>query len=100
MAKTARKVKNLKRNYNNLKFTNVNKVYEINPRGLNAVLRIMRENNLGYDCELQYVTFPLVEMYKAGTREIYQINTTGQILIILDYIKQNGLLEEGKRVIL
>ena len=60
----------------------------------------MKDNNLGYNCELQYVTFPLAQRYKAEVRELYQINTTGQILLLMEYIKENGLLEKGKKVIL
>ena len=100
MAKTARRVKELKRNYNNIKYNNVNKVYEINPRGLRAIIRIMKEHNLSYDCELYYLTDNVAKHYKAEVRELYQINTTGQILKIQKYIKDNGLLEQGSKVIL
>lgn len=99
MTKTARRVRNLKRRYTNIQPLNVNNYYEINPKGLEVVLRLMKVHGLGYDCELMYITFPIAEAYKTERRELYGINTTGQILEILDYIKQNGLLEGESKVI-
>lgn len=94
MAKEARKVKNLKRKYDNIGEFNVNNYKEINQYGVQAILMIMRVHNLDYDCELTDITFPLVKMYLADIRELYEINTTGQVLKILKYIKDNDLLEK------
>ena len=96
MAKTARRVKNLKRRYEGIADTNVNKYYEINPKGLYAIKKIMTIHRLGYDCELIDITIPLVDMYKSSTRELYALETTGQVLKILDYIRENKLLD-GER---
>lgn len=99
MPKTARKVRNLKRKYDNIGKHNINNYYEINPTGLDVILRIMRDYKLGYDCELMYITFPLIKICKAERRQLYGIDTTGQILEILSFIKENGLLEKGNKVI-
>lgn len=96
MAKTARRVKNLKRKYDGIADTNVNKYYEINPKGLYAIKKIMLKYNLQYDCELIDITIPLVDMYKSSTRELYALETTGQVLKILNYIRENKLLD-GER---
>lgn len=94
MAKTARRVRNLERRYDNLGEFNVNNYKEINPRGLNAIKRIMNTYKLDYDCKLTDITFPLSTLYKSSTRELYEIDTTGQILKILKFIKDNDLMKK------
>lgn len=76
----------------------VHKYYEINPKGLAVILKIMKENKLEYGCELYDVTLPLVKKLSSEGRERYQVQTTGQVIAILNHIEENDLLELNKKV--
>lgn len=70
------------------------RTYDINPFGLEVILGIMKDNNLGYETKLHEVTFKLVKVCCAEKRELYQIEYTLDILKILNHIKNNRLLDE------
>ena len=89
----ARTPKNLKEKYRGIsELCEGNR--EINQHGLIAILNIMKIHELNYKCKLTDITFPLVKMYIAEIREMYEINTTGQVIKILDFIRENDLLNE------
>lgn len=76
----------------------VDKYYKINPKGLEVILGIMKKNNLKYGCELYDVTVPLVKELSSEGRERYQVQTTGQVITILNHIEENDLLGLNKKV--
>lgn len=78
-----------RRNYSN--------VGEININGLNIVKNIMRKNRLNYDCDLFSVTSEIERLFKTKDRERHEIDTTFQVIRMINYIASRDLLDKNKK---
>lgn len=69
----------------------------LDPYGVNAIVGVMIDYMLTYDCELFDLTIPLLKRYDSKDLIRYRLETTGQVLLVMDFIKDKKLLD-GKGV--
>lgn len=64
---------------------------EVHPYGVKLITKLMKDNNIGYDCELFDVT---QHMDGFSTRELEEkrLWTTDEIIKTINHIKDNRLL--------
>lgn len=72
----------------------LDKAYDINPFGLEVIIKLMKDKNLGYETMLHEITFPLTRICGVEKREQYQIDNIQDIRKILGFIRENKLLDE------
>lgn len=71
------------------------KVVKINTYGVNTIMKIMRDYKLNYDCNLFSITSVLEHRVPKSKRELQEIETTKEIIKIVNHIKNNDLLKKG-----
>lgn len=69
----------------------------LDPYGVCAIVGIMVDLMLPYDSALFDITIPLVKRYNSKDLIRYRLETTGQVLMVMDFIKEKKLLD-GKGV--
>lgn len=69
----------------------------LDPYGLNAIVCTMRDYMIPYDCNLYDLTSKLVKRYNSKDLIRFRLETTGQVLLVMEFIKKNDLLKrEGE----